>query len=113
MACDSRPADAVQKEIQIIVDASHIINGMKPHMRKTMLERENSDLWEILYREYDNISVKPTFAKLKSHMTAAQAMFRKASIRHILADEGADIAAGLGSDNFATLVKDLKASERR
>ena len=41
-------------------------------------------------------------------MTAAQAMFRKASIRHILANEGADIVVGLGLDNFATLVKDLK-----
>lgn len=72
-----------------------------------MLEGENSDLWEIPYREYDNIQVKPTFIKINSHMTAAQAMFRKASIRHILANEGADIVAGLGSDNFAKLVKDL------
>ena len=65
MVWNSRPADAVQTETKIIVDATYIINGMKPHMRKTMLEGENSGLREILYEEYDRVNIKHIFAKNK------------------------------------------------
>jgi len=53
MAWNNRPAGSVQRKIDIIVDASYVINGMKPNMSKTMLEGENSDLWQLIYDEYD------------------------------------------------------------
>ena len=74
-----------------------------------MLEGETSDLWQIIYNEYDKIPIKPTFVNTKSHIDATQAIFRKASIRHILANEAADAAVEQATDEFSSIVQELRA----
>ena len=76
-AWNDRPEASVQMQITIIVDATYIINGMKPHMRKTMLEGEKLDPCQIIYDEYDEIKIKPEFCKIKWHIEATQAILRQ------------------------------------
>ena len=77
-----------------------------------MLEWENSDLWQIMYDEYDKPLVEPELYKHKTQIEATQAIFRKSSIRHILANEAADAAADQATDGFGKLIQELKTTNK-
>ena len=76
---------------------------MRPHKRSSMLEGDNVDIWELIYHECDKLLVKPVFRKIKSHIDAPQTHFRKASVRHILANETADTAAAIATEMYGQI----------
>ena len=55
---------------------------------------------------------KPIFRKMKSHIGAPQEHFRKASIRHILANETVDSAAAIPTEMYGQIRADLKHGQQ-
>ena len=92
-----------QDTLKIVTDASYVIKGFYEHNRDKYMKGSNADIWEKIYKRMDELEIKPTLHKIKSHITVAEAAKGSETNGDIdkwmISNEAADIAAGAIADH--------------
>ena len=60
--------------LQIICDASYVCRGFDGHNRAKYMKGPNADIWGRIYSRMDELRIKPTLHKVKSHITIEEIM---------------------------------------
>ena len=93
----------------------YVIKGFQYQNRKTYREGRNGDIWREVYDRYDQLEVKPTVHKVKSHMTVPELMslmlVNPEATKWMICNEAADAAAGTYADHLGSFEKELKDEE--
>ena len=89
--------------LKIISDASYVCRGFDDHNRAKYMKGPNADIWGRIYSRMDELRIKPTLHKVKSHITIEEIMVccerNKDIDKRVISNEAADAAAGAIADH--------------